>query len=150
MSTTSSEFLSIAKEPVIPQSSPSCLCAGVPSSGTGSGVASRFLPERQLSLSVKAFDPVADTPALYKWMSLEYEGPLKGRPIPPQALQESYTCMIESDFAQPFLGLINGNPVCQVNIYKTQQDVISLYYDSRPAITVCNWCYRPLRSGRVW
>jgi len=71
-------------------------------------------------------------PVVYKWLCREYAGPLLARTQPPHELEESYTCMIESDFAQPFMGLINDAPVCQVDVYKTQQDAISLYYDARP------------------
>src|SRR5258708_25819053 len=49
----------------------------------------------------------------------------------PRELEESYSSMIESDFAQPFMGMVNNVPVCQVDIYKTLQDAISLYYDAR-------------------
>jgi hypothetical protein len=40
--------------------------------------------------------------------------------------------MIASDFAQPFMVLVNDVPVCQMDIYKTQQDVLSLSYSARP------------------
>jgi hypothetical protein len=65
-------------------------------------------------------------------MSQEYAGPLLSRTQPPQELGEFYACMIESDFAQPFIGLINDVPVCQVDVCKAQQDAISLYYNDRP------------------
>jgi hypothetical protein len=51
---------------------------------------------------------------------------------PPQQLEEAYASILESDFAQPFMGLINNIPVCQLDIYRTEQDAISLYYKPRP------------------
>ena len=54
------------------------------------------------------------------------------RARPPQELEESYSSMIESDFSQPFMGLVNDTPVCQMDIYRMQQDVLSLSYPARP------------------
>jgi hypothetical protein len=96
------------------------------------GAIFKDLPDRNLSISVRGLCLATDVPILYKWMRYQYAGPLLNRDVPPMELEESYACMIESDFAQPFMGLVNDVPVCQVNIYKTLQDVISLYYDARP------------------
>ncbi|HVU57145.1 MAG TPA: GNAT family N-acetyltransferase [Puia sp.] len=90
------------------------------------------LPERQLRITVRPFCVATDVSILFKWMSQEYAGPLLARSRHPQELEESYTSMIESDFAQPFMGLINDTHVCQMDIYKTQQDVLSLSYPARP------------------
>lgn len=101
-------------------------------SNTESRAILKDLPDHNLSISVRALCPATDVPVLYKWMRDQYAGPLLSREVPPRELEESYVSMIESDFAQPFMGLVNDVPVCQVNIYKTLQDVISLYYDARP------------------
>jgi len=85
-----------------------------------------------LRVSVRPLCIATDVPVVYKWLCREYAGPLLSRNQPPHELEESYACMIESDFAQPFMGLINDVPVCQVDVYKTQQDAISLYYNARP------------------
>jgi len=130
MSTISAAIFPVSEIPVIPEN-PSCgLCMSVSPSGIAPVCAVKDLPERQMTISVRAFDPVSDTPVLFKWLSQEYGGPLKEKMYAPEALSVSYACMIESDFAQPFMGLVNNVPVCQVDVYKTRQDAISLYYDS--------------------
>jgi hypothetical protein len=96
------------------------------------GAIFKDLPGRNLSLSVRRLCLSTDVPILYKWMRHQYAGPLLNKELPPGELEESYACMIESDFAQPFMCLVNETPVCQINVYKTLQDVISLYYDARP------------------
>ena len=101
-------------------------------SRTKEGVIFKDLPDRNLSISVRALCLATDVPVIYKWMTYQYTGPLLTRAVPPRELEESYSSMIESDFAQPFMGLVNDVPVCQVDIYKTLQDAISLYYDARP------------------
>ncbi|MBN8854118.1 MAG: hypothetical protein BGO55_06975 [Sphingobacteriales bacterium 50-39] len=85
-----------------------------------------------LHLAVRPFCIATDLPILFKWMSQEYAGPLLARSHPPQELEESYAIMIESDFAQPFMGLVNDTPLCQMDIYRMQQDVLSLSYPARP------------------
>jgi hypothetical protein len=64
-------------------------------------------------------------------MSQEYAGHLLAHLQPPHDMEEFYATMIESDFAQPFMGLINDVPVCQIEVCKAQQDAISLYYNAR-------------------
>jgi len=108
------------------------LCTSLLPPGIERRVVSKDFPGQQLRISVRPFCVATDVPILYKWMSQEYAGPLLSHTQPPQELEESYACMIECDFAQPFMGLVNDVPICQMDVYKTQQDAISLYYDARP------------------
>lgn len=85
-----------------------------------------------LRLTVRPFCVATDTAIVFTWMSREFAGPLLAMPHPPQELEEFYTSMIASDFAQPFMGLVNDSPVCQIDIFKTQQDIVSLSYPARP------------------
>jgi len=123
MSTKSAAFYSIPESLDITES---LIC------GTKERVIFKDLPERNLSISVRALCLSTDVPVVYKWMSYQYAGPLLTKNVPPRELEESYASMIESDFAQPFMGLVNDVPGCQVDIYKTLQDAISLYYNARP------------------
>jgi len=99
--------------------------------GIERGITSKELPEQYLRVSVRPFCTETDVSTLYKWMSQEYAGPLLNRTTPPPELEELYASMIESDISQPFMGLINDIPVCQIDVYKTQQDAISLYYNAK-------------------
>jgi hypothetical protein len=108
------------------------------------GVVFKDLPRHNLSISVRALCLATDVPVIYKWMSYQYAGPLLNKDVPSREFEESYSCMIESNFAQPFMGLVNDVPVCQVDIYKTLQDAISLYYDARPGDYGLNLVIAPL------
>jgi acetyl CoA:N6-hydroxylysine acetyl transferase len=132
MSTKSIALFSTPKKTALPKSLSSGLCTSLLPMGPERGVAFKEIPDKKLRLSVRPFSVDTDVATLYKWMSQEYAGPLLGRTQPPQELVESYVSMIESDFAQPFMCLVNDVPVCQVDVYKTQQDAISLYYTPRP------------------
>src|SRR5882757_7006502 len=130
---TKSTVLPLATTPfALPEDLSSRLCNALLPAGKESGVAFKELPDRQLRISVRPFCVATDLSILYQWMSREYAGPLLLRPQPSEELEESYLSMLASDFAQPFMGLLNDVPVCQVDVYKTQQDAISLYYNARP------------------
>jgi hypothetical protein len=118
MSTKPTASFSTPKKAAHPEQFASGLCTSFLSSG--------------LRLTVRPFCVATDIPIVFKWMGQEFAGPLLARSQPPHELEEFYTSVIESDFAQPFMGLINDTPVCQLDIYKTQLDIISLSYPARP------------------
>jgi len=115
-----------------PEDMSSGLCASLLHHGIERGITSKELPEQYLRVSVRPFNVDTDVSTLYKWMSQEYGGPLLHRAQPPSEMDELYASMIESDISQPFMGLINDVPICQIDVYKTQQDAISLYYNAKP------------------
>lgn len=133
MSTTkpTALFSAPASSVLIQEATPG-LCTSLLSTGIERHFVFTESPDGQLRISVRPLCIATDLPVLYKWMRQEYAGPLLSRPQSLHQLEEFYTCMIESDFAQPFMGLIDGVPVCQVDVCKTQQDAISLYYNARP------------------
>lgn len=135
MSTKSAALFSVSESLALP---------GHPLSIEKNGVVFRNSAEHNLSISVRALNLATDVPVIYKWMTYQCGGPLLSRNAPPQQLEESYSSMIESDFAQPFMGMVNDVPVCQVDIYKTQQDAISLYYNARPGDYGLNLVIAPL------
>jgi hypothetical protein len=132
MSTNSTVLFSTPVEAAFPEEISSGLCTSLLPSGIEKGVAFKETPDKKLRVSVRPFCVPADVSILYKWMSQEYGGPLLTRAQPPEELEESYASMIASDFAQPFMALINDVPVCQVDVYKAQQGAISLHYNVRP------------------
>lgn len=131
MSTKSTVLLSTPKKAAHPGIRSSGLCTSFLPSGQ-ERVFVKEISEHQLRITVRSLSVATDISTLFKWMSQEYAGPLLARSSPPQELEESYASMIASDFAQPFMVLVNDVPVCQMDIYKTQQDVLSLSYAARP------------------
>ena len=131
MSSKPTALFSSPKKAAHPEKFSSGLCTSFLPTGIEK-IFTRELPEQQLRIDVRPFCVATDISIVFKWMSQEYAGPLLTRSQPPQELEESYTTMIESDFAQPFMGLVNDTPVCQMDIYRMQQDVLSLSYPARP------------------
>ena len=90
------------------------------------------LPGSTLSLSLRPVSLATDLRLIYGWIS---QGHSAGSPAvdqPLRQLKQAYSSIISSDFAQPFMGLVNNVPICQLDIYKTRLDVISLYYGALP------------------
>jgi len=131
MSTKSTALFSTPKRTAHTKKVSSGLCISLLPTGLEREVFTREISGQSLRITVRPFCVATDMPVLFKWMSQEYAGPLLSRAQPPYELEESYTSMIESDFAQPFMGLVNDIPVCQMDIYKTQQGAISLSYPAR-------------------
>ncbi|MBN9386185.1 MAG: GNAT family N-acetyltransferase [Chitinophagaceae bacterium] len=132
MPTKPTTSFSVPASSVFIQEVASGLCTSFLSTGIEKNVTIRESSDGPLRITVRPLCIATDLPVLYKWMSREYAGPLLTRTQPPHELEEFYTCMIESDFAQPFMGLIGDVPVCQVDVCKSQQDAISLHYNARP------------------
>ena len=130
MSSKPTALFSTPKKTAHPERFSSGLCTSFLPSGIEKTFI-REMPEHQLRVAVRPFCVATDVSIVFKWMSQEYAGPLLTRSRPPQELEESYNSMIESDFAQPFMGLVNDTPVCQMDIYRMQQDVLSLNYPAR-------------------
>ena len=132
MSTQSTAIPSSPVSPIKSEPGVAELCTSLLPSGPAGGILTKYFHEQKLSISVRPVSVADDVPILYKWMSHEYAGPLLDRPQHPREMEEFYNSMIESDFAQPFMGLVNDTPVCQMDVYKAKQDAISLYYEARP------------------
>jgi hypothetical protein len=95
-------------------------------------VAERNFPQHNFSVSLRPLCLDTDLPIIYKWVNQEYiKGfwPMNG---PIQELGQTYSYIMESDFAQSFIALVNDVPTCQVDIYHALQDEASLYYEARP------------------
>jgi acetyl CoA:N6-hydroxylysine acetyl transferase len=103
------------------------------------------MPDSPSTISVRALSLSTDIPVIYNWVSRDQTHPRSWSTRDAlRELEAAYTSILESDFAQPFMGLVNGAPVCQLDIYKTRQDAISLYYDDRPGDYGLNWLTAPL------
>jgi hypothetical protein len=131
MSTESTALFSTPKKTAHPKKVSSGLCISLLPTGLEREVFTKEIPGQPLRITVRPFCVATDVPMLFKWLSQEYAGPLLSMTQPPYELEESYASMVESDFAQPFIGLVNDIPVCQMDIYKTQQGAISLSYPAR-------------------
>ncbi|HEY4064744.1 MAG TPA: GNAT family N-acetyltransferase [Puia sp.] len=113
----------------------------VPSSLNGGDLYTSFLSQEirhGIVYSVRAFDPATDIPILHGWLN-----PGCGGALPADGLTASWLSMIGSDSIRPFMGLLNGTPACQVELYKARQHTLSLYYKDSPDDYGLHWQAAP-------
>jgi GNAT acetyltransferase-like protein len=122
------------------------LCAAVLPLEPPPGTISTWCNDSNTSFSVRILQPGRDIPVIYRWMSMEYADSLVARNRPPDKLDESYTCMLESDFTQPYMGLVNDIPVCELDISKARMNLTGLYYPAQKGDYCVNLLLAPLVS----
>jgi hypothetical protein len=131
MSTKSSALFPARKGLRTPENLCPELCTSLTPPSAPGKVILKNNPGSKLSLSLRPLSLATDLPLIYSWINQEYSTSLPAEP-PLRQLDQAYSSIMASDFAQPFMGLVNDVPVCQVDVYKTRLDVISLYYESIP------------------
>jgi len=131
MSTKSSALFPASKGLKAPSNlCPELITSQIPPSAPGK-VILKNRPGHSLSLSLRALNLAKDLPLIYEWMMHGYPGSIPADP-PVQQLSQAYSSILASDFAQPYIGQVNDVPICQMDIYRTRMDVISLCYESLP------------------
>ena len=92
----------------------------------------RNFPEYGYSISIRPFCIETDFPLAYEWVSRTYEPHYWKMSGPAKQLEDTYRLMLEADFAQPFIVLLNNQPVCLLDIYQGLYHELSLYYNMQP------------------
>jgi hypothetical protein len=93
----------------------------------------RYFPGKEFTISIRLLYTVTDMPFVFDWVNHTYAKHFWQKDNQPiEQLKETCQLMLACDFAQPFIALLNDDPVCQVDVYKTLQDEVSLLYSARP------------------
>jgi len=87
-------------------------------------------PPQEITVALRPLCLATDIEPVFQWMNHEFakstwqpgHGPLR-------QLQQTFELILCSDFAQSLVALVNGEPVCQLDIYRAAQHDISLLYD---------------------
>lgn len=122
------------------------LCAAILPLEPIPGINHTYCADSNIHFSVRILQPGRDIPVIYRWMSMEYADSLVARNSPPDRLDESYTCMLESDFTQPYMGLVNDIPVCELDICKARMSLTGIYYPAQKGDYSVNLLLAPLVS----
>jgi hypothetical protein len=104
-------------------------------------------PGNSLSLSVRPLNISSDLPVIHSWICRQISA-CTSDALSPGELEEAYSSILASDFAQPFIALIDDIPVCQLEVYMTKLDAISLCYESRPGDYGIHMLYDTLTDPR--
>lgn len=108
------------------------LCKPVATQHTPAIAFRKYFPDRSFSIAIRMLDIDTDIPVVFGWVNEEYAKrfwQMDNQPV--QQLKQTYRLILASDFAQSFIGLLNGSPICQVDVYNALRDEVSLLYPAR-------------------
>ena len=72
-----------------------------------------------------------DLPVLHNWIGGDSKQKTPLTDEETELLREAYYAIQGSDASQTFIGLVDDNPVCEIELYQVRQHAISLYYEPR-------------------
>lgn len=95
-------------------------------------VYTKQFPLLETAVSIRPLCLHTDVETILEWVNHEYGGNTwqKGDG-PVRQLKQTYELILNSDFAQSFVALINDTLVCQLDVYNAGKNEISLVYDAR-------------------
>jgi hypothetical protein len=77
----------------------------------------RKVAKHAVTIALRPVSLPADWTFLGKWLSREFANrQAPGAQLPEKHLRETFSTMLQCDFAQPFVGLINGQPAFLIEI----------------------------------
>src|SRR5215213_2340836 len=80
---------------------------------------SKYFSDKKFTVSIRLLYTMTDIPFVFDWVNQEYAKrfwQMDNQPI--EQLKTAYQVILACDFAQPFIGLLNGDPICEVDVYK--------------------------------
>jgi acetyl CoA:N6-hydroxylysine acetyl transferase len=81
---------------------------------------------------LRSLDPDNDLPGIHPWLSLPYARSFWDVNLSLVELQGLYRRIQSDHEAHSYLGLVDRDPVCQLDVYRVSGTEIGLHYDSGP------------------
>src|SRR5262249_36053362 len=85
--------------------------------------------EQQYSLAIRPFCVSTDMEVIYNWLEQQLGIDFRSEDSPKAELTQSYVDILQSDYAQSFLCLLDERPVCQLDIGKASFNEVFMYTD---------------------
>lgn len=102
-------------------------------------------PAENYTLTIRPFCVTTDMDALYGWLEEQAGLSLHDKDSPRKELLQTCIDILESNYSQSLLCLLDDKPVCQADIYKAPFNEIFMYVDSRAG----DFAFRPIMSPYV-
>jgi hypothetical protein len=84
---------------------------------TGRLVCKQHLNQNKVTVAMRPLSLPGDWPVISKWMNRDLSrSTTQPWQLPVKYLQETLSMMLQCDFAQPFMGIINGQPRFMIEI----------------------------------
>lgn len=93
-------------------------------------VCTKEFPANGYTIALRPFCLNTDFSFAYEWMRRTYAPRVWQTNSAVKQLEETYSLMLQSDFAQPFVVLVNSVPVCLADVYMGRNHELSLYINN--------------------
>ncbi|MTI33268.1 GNAT family N-acetyltransferase [Xanthovirga aplysinae] len=109
----------------------------------------RYFEKSDLTVSVRPFDfEKGDLELLHKWFHMDYAKPFWAMNMSLQELEAFYLNLSASDYAHPFIGIINGEILFTVESYWSIFDELGKHYDAKPSDYGAHFMIGPRTSSQ--
>jgi hypothetical protein len=124
------DFLSTIKPPGLRNNS---LCRPIGEQEAREIVYKKHFPLQELTIAIRPLCLHTDIETIFDWVNLEFARQMWQKDNGPmRQLKQTYELILQSDFAQSFVAVMNDSLVCQLDVYNAAKNEISLVYQDLP------------------
>ena len=107
-------------------------CAGLIKPKTKDILYTKYFPEQDITITLRAFDMQKDLSMLHGWFNMEHTKAFWKMDGPIRELEEFYIMLMDADHSHAFVGEINGEATFTMEPYWPMRDAVGKYYDALP------------------
>ncbi len=107
-------------------------CKGLIKPETKDILYTKYFPEQDLTITLRAFDMSKDLAMLHEWFNMEHTKAFWKMDGPIRELEEFYIMLMDSEHSHSFVGEINGEATFTMEPYWPMRDSVGKYYDALP------------------
>jgi len=107
-------------------------CAGLIKPQTKDILYTKYFPEQEIMITLRAFDMSKDLSMLHEWFNMEHTKAFWKMDGPIRELEEFYIMLMDAEHSHALVGEINGEPTFTMEPYWPMRDAVGKYYDALP------------------
>ena|ERR1700733_7052585 len=88
---------------------------------------SKFIPSINKTISFRSFDLEKEVELIHFWVNEPYALPYWQLPGPKQRIFDLYYSIQRNSNAHSYIGLLDGSPICQFDVYRILADEVKQY-----------------------
>jgi hypothetical protein len=98
---------------------------------TTTGIISSTVLTPGKEFMIRTLDLSGDLPLIHRWVHQGYAIPFWQMNGSYEMLVETYQKVLSCEFSHSLIGSLNGSPVCQLDVYVPQFDILGKYYEAQ-------------------
>jgi len=117
------------------------------------GLFSRHVPELNAFVTFRSLDLSLDLDLIYQWVTKAYTQKFWQLNRSKDVIEKIYRDVLDNPQAHSFIGMIDGKPICQIDVYMVMADELAAHVESGPTdagmhLLMCP--PREMRKGWSW